>query len=218
MIDRKPVVVDSSNDVERELEALGLTSEFVRLVAEASAAAKAEALPIDPITAPGTNAYHAGVRYIRRFLLPKGWRMSRNGNIEATVHDRLGIQLLYQNVDLACSTRDPQAISKKGAGARRLVQAGLQGELFGGNFISHDKDKLGAKPIVWLLCVSSDEGGIQAEVSCPELFDGEQFESFSKRIIVVNDKFDPSIRKSDGHNDDNGGEGVEDFDIRIAKK
>lgn len=214
---KKPVVIERSNEVESELETLGLTPEIVRVIAEASSGAKAEALPIDPITAPGTNAYHAGVRAIRRLLLPKGWRMSRNGNIEATVHDRLGIQLLYQNVDQACTDKDPQAISKKGAGARRLIQAGLQGELFGSRATGMTKtDKIGTKPIVWLVCVSSNEFGLQAEVSCPEVFDGEQYENFSKRIWVLNDKFEPSIGNVDGK--DSGSDGIEDFDIRIAKK
>lgn len=217
MLQKQPVIVEQSYDVERELGELGLTAGIVRQIAETAAAAKAEALPIDPVTAAGTNAYHAGVRQIRRLLLPKGWKMSRNGNIEATVNHALGIQVLYQNVDIACGPNDPQAISKKGAGARKLVQAGLQGELFQKSSSQNSSDNTGVKPVVWLVCVSSGEStGIQAEVSCPDMFDGEQFDSFSKRIFVVNDDAD-SIKILQDRDDNNDG-GVEDFNIRIAKK
>lgn len=209
-------IVDAAPDVARELEALGLSVEIVSQIAEAAAAAKAEALPIDPISSPGTLAYIHGVRRIRRLLLPKGWRMARSGNVESTVHDKLGIQLLFQNVDRACSNDNPQAISKKGAGSRSLVQAGLQGELFAKNQPT-SLGKLGQKPIVWLVCVSSDKNGVQAEVSCPDLFDGEQFQDFSRRIFVVNDKLDPQVTDKIKP-EDSGDSGAEDFEVLIAKK
>ena len=145
--------------------------------------------------------------------------MNRKGNVEATVNHKLGIQLLFQNVDRACSPNDPQAISKKGVASRNLVQAG-QGELFDTPSPSKSQvvpvDKIGSMPVVWLFCVSSDEKGLQAEISCPKIFDGEQFEGFHKRIFVINDKYEPEVSEhSHNPNLDNDSE---DFEIKIAKK
>lgn len=208
-------IVDTPFGALRELDALGLNIEIIRTIAEAAAGAKAEALPIDPLSSPGTLAYIHGVRSIRRALLPKGWRVGRGGNVEATIHDQLGIQLLFQNVDRACSNKDPQAISKKGAGSRKLIQAGLQDELFEGNQ-PLSLEKIGSKPVVWLVCVSSDENGMQAEVSCPDIFNGDQFENFTKRIFVIDDKFEPIVFDANKDLDDGGG--VENFEILISKK
>jgi hypothetical protein len=90
--------------------------DIVTSIARKAAAAKAEALEIDPSSTPGTLAYINGVRAIRMDLLPLGWRLSRTGNVEATVNDKLGIQICFQNVDIACTEQNPQAISGKGAG------------------------------------------------------------------------------------------------------
>lgn len=202
-------------DVERELATLGLTAEFVKRVARQSRSAKMETLPIDPCNSPGTQAYIYGVRATRKALLrKKGWRMCRTGNVEATVNDKLGVQLLFQNVDLACDpTHDPESISSKGSGARQLVHSGNQGELFATNQ-PRRLGKIGVTPKVWLLCVSSDEKTLRAEVSAPKNFEGEQFAGFSKRIFVIDEKFDPQISSIDV----NAPSGDPEIEVLVRKK
>ena len=126
----------------------------------------------------------------------------------------MGIQLVFQNVDLACDTRDPQAISGKGAGSRKLVEFGQQGELFERHDTPATKS-LGVVPTVWVLCVSTDGKKLRAEVSCPDVFEGNQFEGFSKRIFVVNEDFGPTLHQTTPLADDGGAGEVE---VRIAKK
>lgn len=210
----QPVVVSDAWSVRQELQALGLTPEHVTEIARQAAAAKAEALAVDPCSTPGTLAYIHGVRAIRLRLLPGGWRISRSGNVESTVNDDLGIQLVFQNVDVACDVRDPQAISGKGAGSRKLVEFGKQGELFERHHTPAAKS-LGVVPTVWVLCVSTEGKKLRAEVSCPDAFEGNQFEGFSKRIFVVDEDFGPDLRQSMPL-DDGGGSG--DVEVRIAKK
>ena len=208
------VVVSDAWSIRQELHALGLTPEGVIDIARQAAAAKAEALAIDPCSTPGTFAYIRGVRAIRLMLLPEGWRVSRSGNVESTVNDDLGVQLVFQNVDLACDFRDPQAISGKGAGSRKLVEFGKQGELFERADAPAEKS-LGVVPVVWVLCVSTEGKKLRAEVSCPDAFEGNQFDGFSKRIFVVNEDLGPGLHQnlplSDG-----GGDG--EVEVRIAKK
>ncbi|MBN9696502.1 MAG: hypothetical protein J0L85_11970 [Zoogloea sp.] len=213
MLQSALVVVKEALSVRQELQALGLTVEIVKSIARKVAAAKAEALEIDPSSTPGTLAYINGVRAIRMELLPLGWRISRNGNVEATVNDKLGVQICFQNVDIAGSDQDPQAISGKGAGSRKLIKDG-QGELFVRD-APEAKDALGSVPTVWVVCVSVDHLKLRAEVSCPEAFEGSQFEGFSKRIWVVDEDLEPTL---DGttKSDDEGG--PEEHEVRIVKK
>lgn len=213
MTQLKPVVVSVDFQVRQELRALGLTPEFITSIARMSAAGKFEALEIDPSSTPGTLAYIKGVRAIRLALLPLGWRLSRIGNVEATVNDKLGIQICFQNVDVACTDRHPQAISGKGAGSRKLIQDG-QIELFD-RTAPEAVDAIGSVPTVWFVCVSTDLKKLRAEVSCPEAFEGNQFEGFSKRIFVVDEDLDPTPGNVD--QPDNGS-GPMEHEVRIAKK
>lgn len=200
-------------DVREQLSALGLTAEIVSTVARMVVSAKAEALEIDPANSAGQRAYMMGVRAKRLMLLPLGWRMNRAGGVEATVNDELGIQICYQTVDVACTEHEPKAISGKGAGSRRLIQDG-QGELFERD-TPNSPVPLGATPTVWVICVSTDLKKLRAEVSCPDAFEGDQFEGFSTRIFVVDEDLD-SLPNSDKKLDDGGDVG--DFEVHIAKK
>jgi hypothetical protein len=206
-------VVTEGWEVKSTLQTLGLTPEIICNVARAAAGAKADSLAVDPCSTPGQLAYIYGVRNIRLQLLPKGWRISREGNVESTVNHDLGIQLCFQNVYLACGDRDPEAISGKGSGSRKLIHNG-QVELFE-TLGSTAKKAVGSTPTVWVLCVSCDEKSIRAEVSCPESFEGEQFQGFSKRIFVLDETLDPkpqTDKSSDEDVDDT------DFEVRISKK
>lgn len=206
-----PVIVDAAWQVRQELAAIGLTPDIVRTVALAAAGARAETLPVDPCGAAGIQAYIYGVRAIRLQLLPLGWELSRVGNVEATVNHDLGIQICFQNVDRACGIHDPAAISGKGSGSRELIQSG-QTELFAIPGAG-DIHVQGAAPTVWLICVSSDDNTVRAEVSCPEIFEGNQFDGFVKRLFVVDDSFGPEPEKSDLPHDD-----FPDFDVQVTKK
>lgn len=213
MLQPKPVVVNEGFQVRQELRALGLTPDIVRSIARKAAAAKAEALEIDPSSTPGTLAYIKGVRAIRMELMPRGWRMSRTGNVESTVNDERGIQICFQNVDVACTERHPQAISGKGAGSRKLIHDG-QAELFDRE-APEAVDAIGSAPTVWVVCVSVDSQRLRAEVSCPEAFEGNQFEGFSKRIWVVDEDLAPT---PDNLGRPNDGGGPVEHEVRIAKK
>lgn len=207
----RTAIVEQEWQVKHELAKLGLTAELIREVAIAAAGARAETLPIDPCSAPGTQAYIYGVRAIRLRLLPQGWEMSRVGNVESTVNHDLGVQIFFQNVDQACGIRDPEAISGKGAASRDLVQSG-QGELFPREE-SRSTQERGSPLKVWLICVSSDDTHVRAEVSCPEVFQGSQFEGFKKRLFVVDESFGPTSKKVGRPDDD-----FPDLDVQVTRK
>lgn len=76
-------------------------------------------------------------------------------------------------------------------------------------------DAIGCAPTVWAVCVSADSKRLRAEVSCPEAFEGNQFEGFSKRIWVVDEDLEPTPGNI-GQPDD--GSGPVEHEVRIAKK
>lgn len=186
-------VVTSPIDAEQEMAQFGLTLPVAQKVARAASAGRASALDIDVAFAPGMFSHIYGHRQLRRELLPRGWRLGRQNNVESVVNDELAIQIVFQNVDLACDlAHSPQAISGKGAGARKLVQDGLQGELWDKPTIGINPGqtvtRYGLAPSVWMFCVSDDGKRLRAELSKPENFEGNQFGRFSKRIFVLDEE------------------------------
>lgn len=204
------VIVTVPRQVDQALRDVGLTREIVREVALAAAGGRADALAVDPSGTPGMLSYIRGVRTMRLKLLPLGWKVSREGHVESTVNHKLGIQLCFQNVDRACGDKDPQAISSKGSASRNLIKSG-QMDLFD----TDDKsaDGIGRTPTVWLICVSVNDDSVRAEVTCPKVFEGDQFEGFVRRLFVVDESIGPKpTRRSDPD------EGTLQLDVPVSKK
>jgi len=207
-------ILDLPSDISSRLASLGLNrNDLLQVVLEA-AAAKNEAVSIDPINAPGLLAYIYGTRSIRRCLLPNGWEIDRSENIEATLNPVTGTRLIYQNCDVCCdSLREPKAISAKGAAAGRLVDnhnADLFPELL-------EKTRRELNGNVWFLCVSIDGDDVRAELSCPGSIDGRQFGSFIERIYLVrHGDFDPDLKRNDERSRADGNS--EDYEVIITRK
>ncbi|HMH29080.1 MAG TPA: hypothetical protein VK580_10870 [Steroidobacteraceae bacterium] len=207
----KPVMVNIAWQVDQMLREIGLTRDIVRSIAVAAASGRADALAVDPSGTPGTLSYIYGVRKTRLLLIPLGWQVSRHGHIESTVNHKLGIQLCFQNVDRACGDAEPQAISAKGSSARELIRSG-QMDLFD----TGEKSAVqhGHAPTVWLICVSADNDSIRAEVSCPKVFEGDQFDGFAPRLFCIDESTGPKPTRRDDTDDD----GDLDLDIPVSKK
>lgn len=211
-------------DAEQEISKLGLGLQIAQDVARGAAVGRASALEIDVAFTPGMLSHIYGNRYLRLKLLPQGWRKGRFNNVESVINDDLGIQVIFQNVDMACDPHhSPQAISGKGAGSRQLVQAGLQQELWE-NPIKSDDDlsqansRRGVMPSVWIFCVSNDGKRLRAELSKPNSFEGNQFEDFSKRIFLLDEpsgtEDEISLAPSSGYD----GDAEFDIDVKVVRK
>jgi hypothetical protein len=79
---------------------------------------------------------------------------------------------------------DPRAISGKGAGADRFIDA-AQGDLFASEetakISSFKPENLGA----WFYCVSANGDDIRAELSRPIGVGGGNFDGFIERIFII---------------------------------
>lgn len=220
---RQVVVVSEPLDVEQEISQLGLKLPIAHKVARAAAAGRASALDIDVAFTPGMLSHIHGNRHLRLQLLPQGWRKGRFNNVESVINDELGIQIVFQNVDIACDlAHSPQAISGKGAGSRQLVQAGLQGELWENPVnppteMNRATSKVGVTPVVWMFCVSNDGKRLRAELSKPDNFEGDQFKDFSKRIFVLDEESGTEPEISVRPSSDDGDSGF-DVEVKVVRK
>lgn len=209
------VIIDKPASVESALESIGLSKRKILDIASAACFARAEYLPnIDPVNYPGVRAYQEGTRQIRLATLPDGWKNSKFNNIELVFNTELGLMLGFQNVDLACSPKDPQAISARGEATKQLVSLPYQKSLFSDDTPKMEGSPEGAFPVVWFICVAAFDDRLQVEVSRPKPFDGDQFSGFYERIFVADEALELEYRSEDESVD----EGGEEPEVIVTKK
>jgi hypothetical protein len=149
--------------------------------------ARADAVDNDPLSTEGQFAYIFGTRSTRALWRRKGWLLHRAENIESVRHPKLDWLVTYQSVDLAASLPHwPRAISGKGAGADRFIDA-AQGDLFAREesekTLRFKPENLGA----WFYCVSVNGDDVCAELSRPIGVGSGNFEGFIERIFIIRD-------------------------------
>lgn len=214
MQNQSTIVIDQPSDVTSALASVGLTKQKVIHIARAASFARAEYLPnVDPVNFPGTRAYQEGTRQLRLQTLPEGWRTRKFNNIELVYNEQLGLMVGFQNVDSACASIDPQAISSRGEGTKQLVSMPYQKSLFSSAVSNLPGAIAGSFPVVWFVCVAAYSDRIQVEVSRPKPFDGDHFDGFFERIFVANESLEGPEFMADL--DD---EAADDDDIVITKK
>jgi hypothetical protein len=206
-------------EVEPKLAEFNVSLAEMLHVVEKVVGARDDAVDNDPLGTPGTFAYIFGTRNLRALWAPKGWEKYREENVEAIREPATGRQIIYQNVDLAGTARSPLAIRGKGAGNRRLVDAG-QGSLFPDDEIPEALPALpGALPLVWYFCVSDNQRGgerhIGAELSLPLPFKGDNFGGFIQRIIIRPSSPWVGARIQSDRPDDDG---PVEFEPKISRK
>ena len=202
-------LIAESWDVARALKRFGFEQSDLEEVAFLAASAKNESVSIDPVNAPGLLAYIYGTRALRAQLIKRGWRVSRDRNVEAVVHPQTGTKIVYQNTDSACDpARDPRAISAKGSAAEQMI------EEFQKDFFPEliDSATGALVPSVWFFCVAVSDSQVRAELSCPRAVEAGQFKGFHERIFVVSG-LDVELTIDNDEDDD-----IQDFDIEISRK
>jgi hypothetical protein len=182
-----PLIYKEDWEIDNRLVPFAVTRPELVEVARAVAGARADAVDNDPLSAEGQFAYIFGTRSTRALWRKKGWLLHRAENIESVRHPKLDWLVTYQSVDLAASLVNwPRAISGKGAGADRFIDA-AQGDLFASEEskkISRFKpENLGA----WFYCVSVNGDDVRAELSRAIGVGGGNFEGFIERIFIIRD-------------------------------
>ena len=168
------------HEVKNRLNQLDLTKDRLSEVAKRAIAQKFNAVSNHPVNAPGTFAYHEGVRAMRDiFVDGNKWNKLIENGIEYIENRDKKIKMIYQNVDYACGTNDPQPISKRSGVAKRNSINSNQIELFERE-IPHRN--------VFVLCVSENKGIVNAELSLhTEISKNGNFSNFIERIFILQD-------------------------------
>jgi hypothetical protein len=181
-----PLIYKEDWEIDARLVPFGVTRAELAEIARAVAGARADSVDNDPLSAEGQFAYIFGTRYTRALWRRKGWLLHRAENIESVRHPKFDWLVTYQSVELAASVLpEPRAISGKGAGADRFIDA-AQGDLFGSDETkpsSFKPENLGA----WFYCVSVNGDDVRAELSRPIGVGGGNFEGFIERIFIIRD-------------------------------
>lgn len=185
------MIVRETVDVERRLLRLFGTTRGEWIEAAALAAsARADAVAFDALSAPGTFAYLYGLRAVRALLMPKGFKIAREDNIEASYSAERALKVVYQNADSASiESRSPRAITAKGPAGIRMVDE-TQACLF--PEIEAEERRLEAAAArlagaaCWFFLVHIDGEDVRAELSLPILMEGGQFKRFVERISILN--------------------------------
>ena len=207
-------IYKTKHEVESRLSQFGVTNDEIKAIALQAASARASATDLHPINAPGLFSYLEGVAAMRELFLPKGWQISRTMGIEAVKSDFYKTAIIFQNVDLACGDFDPNPISRKGEGAKKLLDnpTGYLWNSMEEEELSKENEK------IWFLCVSINNNKLNAELSRPKSLLGYQFGLFLERIFInINEEppFDKYLNKNNSPLDSNE---IKDSDIVVTKK
>lgn len=184
-------LLEIDHEVKNRLEQLDLTKDKLAEVAKRAIAQKFNAVSNHPVNAPGTFAYHEGVRSMRDiFVDGKRWKKLVKNGIEYIENPDKKIRMIYQNVDYACNrSHDPQPISKSRGGAKQNAINSNQLELF---------ERGIALSNVFVLCVSENNSIVNAELSLPtEILGNGCFSKFIERIFILQNYGYENLPKSD---------------------
>lgn len=174
-----------SKEVNSRLEVLNLKMDGLQEVALRAVNAKHTVVPNHPRNAPGTFAYHEGVRAMRDVLCAGGqWVQDCLNGLETVLNRESRVRIAYQNADYCCQDDNPpQPISKKGQAVKDAVNMN-QGQLFDLKEI----DKSNKDYSIWYVFVSENNGVVNAELSLPtSVTKNGIFEDFYERIYILED-------------------------------
>lgn len=210
----KPSILYSEpHEVKGRLADFGCYIKALQDVALAAASARNGASPLHPVNAGGTYSYMEGVAALRMAFLPiKGWEMRREKGVESVENKKIGFVILFQNVDFACGTHEPNPISGKGEAVATMVD-NPTGYLWP---YMEEEEKAQENLHIWFFCVSSNGEEIRAELSRPRAIKNKGFGTFAERIFVIKDGDWSPIDKNTVDNNPNNSE--DDFDIPVSKK
>ena len=202
------VVLRDPHDIERQLAEMKLgPAKRLMGIAEAAAAAGAEATPFHPANAEGTLAYQHGTFHLRAECVGKdGWEADRLNGVEVIGNSGLMLAVAYTNVDRCCvDGHQPKPRSAKGSGAERASN----GDLFAGTLPHYVQQPIPGLKLFYLMV--GEDGSV--ELSRP-IISEKTFKGCSVRIYLGNINSPTDVDK--GKYDT--GDAADDFDPQVVRK
>lgn len=185
---QEAILLVEDSEVESRLAFYELEKELLIEVARRAVAASRDATNNHPSNATGILSYIYGTQALRDLFLGKIWVLDRKDGIESIFNPEKNVKVVFQNVDIACSTKkEPKPRSEKGAGSERACSGNQMGLFpYLPKFVESDDEE---SVITLYLMVSNVNGKVGVELSRPIVTNGT-FSSFAERILINDDLLD----------------------------
>lgn len=167
-------VKESEHRVQDYLQKLDLSIETLRNVIERSHIERMGADQDEPITAPGTYAYFAIVRELRKALLPQGWGKNNLSGLETVFNPLNNLSIIQAAGNRNTGTSElPSTKNSKGNKTKEYIQSNKQFSisLFDNNFLAKTSDEILFQTWVLLHYFDKSKQEIRFELSLPTKFD-----------------------------------------------
>lgn len=198
-------------EVDSRLHDFGWTRDDVRKICMGVLHGRSLASGLQPKTAEGQLKYIFGVEALRVTALASTilqYEPFSKSNIEGVFDSVHGRKVMFQMVDQACGSDDPQPKSRIGTGKEQFIVDSRSPRLFP-EMEEDDREREAAltalnKAECWYVMVSVDSNDVLCcELSRPKMVTDEKFDEFYERIKIFQyGEFDPSVRRAVDRDDD----------------
>lgn len=169
-------VLREETDIDTRLGELGLDRRLLLEVRDVARGAASNATPFHPANAAGTFSYQEGSWALRDRFVGDEWEVDRAEGVEAMKNERLGLRVVFSNVDIAAhDEKKPKPRSPKGAGAERACM----GNLFGTDLPEYAR--LDSEAVATYFMMVDERGA--AELTRP-VVEGKTFSAYIERIYL----------------------------------
>ena len=179
----KQALIRGNRSIDEQLRMFDVRKQDLIEVGLKVANARKEVIaPIFPASAPGLLGWIHGVASLRELLIPKGWELRHNENLEQVYNPNTGITIEFVNAAVAGDpTQDPRSVNDRGPASRRAVDAAQPWLFDPEQYYENIEDDLKH----WVLFVLVTEDWISIELACPKPLNEGQYAGFHQRILVV---------------------------------
>ena len=201
------VIRSEKVDVDNRLSDFGFTRQDIATICDGARHGRSLSSSLQPKTAEGQLKYIFGVEGLREVALQVGsvdYEVFSKSNIEGVLDEKNGRKLMFQMVDQACGTTDPQPKSKIGTGKQRFIADSRSPRLFP-EMDQDDRDREAKEAALekaecWYVMVSIDNAGVVCcELSHPRSVVDEKFDGFYERVKIFGyGDFEPTLSKGGG--------------------
>lgn len=207
-------IKDPQSVIDR-LKELRLARDGLLTAVETAISASAGVTANHANNAAGTYRYHEGTAMLRdQFVGEGGWVKDSTNNIEAIFNPEIGVKVVFQNVDKACSEFiAPQPSSPKKSASKRCIETN---NLFDVAAIPLTFDLYKQKKVrTYYLMASDNENEVEAELSLVTgVTDSGLFDGFAERVFLSY----PDWSSPADPTEDSLGAGDNDFSFEISRK
>ncbi|HRJ51416.1 MAG TPA: hypothetical protein PLE99_01520 [Candidatus Thiothrix moscowensis] len=168
------LVKENEQSVQGYLQKLDLDVEILINVIERSHIDRMSADKDEPTTAPGTYAYFAIVRELRKALLPKGWEKGNLSGLETVFNPANNVSIIQAIGNRSTGTpTSPSTKNTKGKKTREYIQSNKQFSIseFDNNFSIKNSGDILFQTWVLLHYFDRSQQEIRFELSLPTKFE-----------------------------------------------